>query len=107
MTGERAMTARQAYGGESDGPVLCWCCGSSQSEDAVIRLGNHPEVAVCLRCAHFLHQQARGREDANRPSPATRVRDALRTARRFVIQHGWHRMPVIGAVLRRIGRHTP
>ena len=50
------MTAQRAYGGESDGQVTCWCCGSSQSELSVVRLGDHPEVAVCLRCAHFLHQ---------------------------------------------------
>jgi hypothetical protein len=101
------MTAQRADGGASDGQVPCWCCGSVQQEVSVIRLGNHPEVAVCLGCAHFLHQQARGREDAVRPSPATRVRDALRTARRFVIQHGWHQKPLIGRLLRRLGRHTP
>jgi hypothetical protein len=101
------MTAQQAYGGESEGPVACWCCGSAQQEEAVVRLGNHPEAAVCLRCAHFLHQQARAREDAVRTSPAARARDGLRVARRFVIRHGWHRMPVIGALLRRLGRHTP
>jgi len=101
------MTAQRAYGGESDGQVSCWCCGSSESEASVVRLGNHPEVAVCLRCAHFLHQQARGREDAGRTSPATRFRDALRAARRFVIEHGWHQKPLIGPLLRRIGRHTP
>jgi hypothetical protein len=101
------MTAQQADGGESDGLVSCWCCGSTQPEVSVVRLGNHPEVAVCLRCAHFLHQQARGREDAARPSPATRARDALRAARRFVIRHGWHQKPVIGRLLRRLGRHTP
>jgi hypothetical protein len=101
------MTAQQAYGGEDDGPVECWCCGSAGPEGTVVRLGNHPEVAVCLRCARFLHLQARAREDAVRTSPAARARDALRAGRRFVIQHGWHRMPVIGAVLRRLGRHTP
>jgi len=101
------MTAQRAYGGESDGQVSCWCCGSSQAEASVVRLGNHPEVAVCLRCAHFLHQQARGREDAVRTSPAIRARDALRTVRRFVIQHGWHQKPAIGRLLRRLGRHTP
>ena len=101
------MTAQRAFGGESDGQVSCWCCGSSQSEASVVRLGNHPEVAVCLGCAHFLHQQARGREDAARPSPATRARDTLRAAPRFVMQHGWHQKPVIGAMLRRLGRHTP
>lgn len=101
------MTAQRAYGGESGGQVACWCCGSVRPEDAVVRLGNHPEAAVCLRCAHFLHKQARGREDAARSSPAARARDAMRAARRFVMRHGWHRLPVIGSLLRRIGRHTP
>jgi len=101
------MTEQRAYGGETDGQVSCWCCGSSQSEASVIRLGDHPEVAVCLGCAHFLHRQARGREDAVRPSPATRARDALRTVRRFVVGRGWHQKPVIGRLLRRLGRHSP
>ena len=101
------MTAQRAYGGDSDGQVPCWCCGSSQPESSVVRLGNHPEVAVCLGCAHYLHQQARGREDALRPSSAASARDVLRTVRRFVIQHGWHQKPVIGSLLRRLGRHAP
>src|SRR4029079_683376 len=79
--GGGAMTT--AGGTFADGPgnagkTVCWCCGQSWPESGVVRLGSHPEVAVCLRCAHFLHQQARGREDAARPSPATRVRDVLR-----------------------------
>ena len=101
------MTAQRASGGEFDGQVTCWCCGVSQPEASVVRLGDHPEVAVCLRCAHFLHQQARGREDAVRPSPAARVRNRLRAARAFVVRHGWHQTPVIGSLLRRLGRHTP
>ena len=92
---------------ESGGRASCWCCGQEQPETSVVRLGNHPEVAVCLRCAHFLHQQARGREDAQRTSPAARARDGLRAARRFVIRHGWHRKAGIGPLLRRLGRHTP
>jgi hypothetical protein len=100
------MTARPAIE-ESDGQVACWCCGQRQPEASVVRLGNHHEVAVCLGCAHFLHQQARGREDAVRASPAARVRDGLRAVRRLVIQRGWHRTPVIGPLLRRLGRHTP
>jgi len=100
------MTANAAIE-ESGGRAACWCCGQEQSESSVVRLGNHPEVAVCLRCAHFLHQQARGREDALRVSPAARLRDGLRAARRFVVRHGWHQRPVIGPLLRRLGRHTP
>lgn len=92
---------------EAGGRGSCWCCGREEPEASLVRLGNHPEVAVCLRCAHFLHQQARGREDAVRTSPAARARDGLRAARRFVIQRGWHRKAGIGPLLRRLGRHTP
>ena len=100
------MRAHQAIE-ESGGRVSCWCCGQEQPESSVVRLGSHPEVAVCLRCARFLHQQARGREDALRVSPAARFRDGLRAARRLVIRRGWHQRRVIGPLLRRLGRHTP
>jgi hypothetical protein len=66
----------------------------------LVRLGSHPEVGVCLRCAHFLHQQAGQREDVLRPSIAGRLRDGLRWGRRLVMQHGWHQRPVIGRPLR-------
>lgn len=99
------MTARTAVGTAEE--VRCWCCGHGYPESAVVRLGGHPEVAVCLRCAHFLHQQARGREDAARPSPGARVRDGLRAGRRLVMRRGWHRAPLIGPVLRRLGRRLP
>src|SRR5207249_3782151 len=36
-------------------PLACWCCGSAYHEADLVRLGSHPEVGVCLRCAHFLH----------------------------------------------------
>ncbi|NYJ07061.1 hypothetical protein [Petropleomorpha daqingensis] len=87
--------------------VACWCCGRSRPESGVVRLGSHPEVAVCLSCAHYLHQQARGREDALRPSPGARVRDVGRAIRRQVIQHGWQHKPVIGPVLRWLGSRMP
>jgi hypothetical protein len=87
--------------------VVCWCCGQPRPESAVVRLGGHPEVAVCLRCAHFLHRQARDREDAVRPSPAAGIRNRLRAGRRLVMRRGWHHLPVIGAVLRRLGSRLP
>jgi len=98
-----------AAGTESDpaGPLECWCCGSAYRESELVRLGSHPDVGVCLRCAHFLHQQARGREDALRPSPASRVRDGLRLARRVVMQRRWHQQPVIGKPLRWLWRRLP
>ena len=89
------------------GSVDCWCCGHPAAESDVVRLGGHPQVAVCLRCAHYLHQRARAREDAGRATPATRVRNALRAGRRAVMRRGWHRAPVIGPLLRRLGRRLP
>jgi hypothetical protein len=71
--------------------LQCWCCGTAYEESDLVRLGSHPEVAVCLACAHYLHLQARGREDA----------------RRLVIRRGWQRNRVIGAPLRWLGRHLP
>jgi hypothetical protein len=100
------MTAETSLS-ESGGGIECWCCGSRGQPDSVVHLGNHPEVAVCLRCAHFLHNQARGREDAARTSPAARLRDGLRAARWLVIRRGWHQKPGIGQLLRWLGRHTP
>jgi hypothetical protein len=103
----QAVPAAAGAGGESTGPMQCWCCGQRRAEADVVRLGGHPEVAVCLPCAHFLHQQARGREDAARPSPAARVRDGLRAGRRLVMRHGWQHKPLIGPVLRWLGPRLP
>ena len=89
------------------GEVDCWCCGARPPEAGVVRLGGHPEAAVSLRCAHFLHQQARAREDADRPTPAGRLRDGLRAGRALVLRRGWHQKPVIGPVLRRLGPRLP
>jgi hypothetical protein len=87
--------------------IRCWCCGAGQRPDDLVRLGAHPEVTVCLRCAHTLHQRAREREDQRRPSPSARARDVLRAGRRVVVRRGWHRLPVVGAVLRRLGPRLP
>jgi hypothetical protein len=85
----------------------CWCCGGTYPADALLQLGNHPEVSVCLGCAHFLHKRAGAREDERRPSPAARVRDVVRSGRDVVIHRGWHRAPVIGPLLRWVGRYLP
>lgn len=100
------MTGTAVNSGESD-LAECWCCGTRQPKTAVVHLGNHAEVVVCLRCAHFLHQQARQREDALRPSPAGRARDELRKVRRMVMRQGWHQLPFIGRPLRWLGKHVP
>jgi hypothetical protein len=100
-----AAPAAVAEGAE-DG-VRCWCCGQQRPGDQMVYLGSHPEVGVCLACAHFLHQQARAREDQLHPSLAERGRDVLRAARELVIRRGWHQAPGIGRVLRWAGRRLP
>jgi hypothetical protein len=91
----------------SGGRLACWCCGQEQPPQDVVHLGNHPEVGVCLGCAHFLHQRARAREDELRPSPAARARDRLRALRGLVVSRRWHEKPLIGPVLRRLGTRLP
>lgn len=93
--------------GHVSGPVECWCCGERQAESSVVRLGNHPEVAVCLGCAHSLHRGARAREDVGVRSAGSAGRALLRAATSTVVRHGWHTRPVIGPVLRAIGRRLP
>ena len=97
----------QASVDESDGGVRCWCCGVLQAVEDVVHLGDHPEVAVCLGCAHFLHQRARAVEDAQRPSAASRARNVLRSVRSLVIARRWHEKPGIGPVLRWLDARLP
>jgi hypothetical protein len=103
VTAGAAAAADTSGGGDTD----CWCCGQRYPNEQPVRLGSHPEVAVCLRCAHFLHQQAMQREDALRPSTGSRLRDGLRWGRRVVMDHHWHQRPVIGRPLRWLGRYLP
>ena len=60
----------------------CWCCGRIEQPDRLVHLGNHPEVAVCIRCAYSLKTWARAIEDRDRAGSAVRLRDLLRHARR-------------------------
>ena len=64
-------------------PVECWCCGSSFPEEQVVRLGQHPEAAVCLDCALFLNRRALQRRDVLSPSLAGRARSGLQICRRL------------------------
>jgi hypothetical protein len=70
----------------------------------MVRLGNHPEVSVCVRCARWLGRQASEVEDRARGGPGVAARLLIRSARREVMRRGWHRSPVLGAPLRWIGR---
>ncbi len=56
----------------------------------MVRLGNHPEATVCIRCAHSLSKRAWELEDRDRTSLASRTRDAFRSLRKTVVQRGWH-----------------
>jgi hypothetical protein len=100
-----AAPAAMAEG--DDGMVRCWCCGQQRPTNHLLHLSSHPEVAVCLACAHFLHRRARAREDELHPSLAGRGRDVLRAGRELVIRRGWQHAPGVGRVLRWAGRRLP
>lgn len=85
----------------------CWCCGLIDDPNRMVRLGNHPEVMVCLRCARWAAKQAGQIEDLTRTGPLVRVRNRLRLARQKVIQHGWHRHRGLGGVLGWLDRRLP
>jgi hypothetical protein len=84
----------------------CWCCGSTFTEKNLVRLGNHPEVAVCPGCAQWLHRRACSGVDGGR-MPSAVMRRGLDAARGQVMRAGAQDWPVIGRILRRLDRHLP
>jgi hypothetical protein len=82
----------------------CWCCGRITSEDALVHLGNHPEVGICVSCVHFLGRRAR---DYQATVMRQRLRGAAESIRGEVMARGWHRLPVAGPALRLINQHLP
>ena len=74
----------------------CWCCGRTSPEDALVRLGNHPEVGICINCVHFLRRRAR---DHQATVVRRRLRGAAESIRGEVMARGWHQRPVIGPAL--------
>ena len=98
------MSAKaQAAIGQTD-ESTCWCCGRASSEDALVHLGNHPEVGICVNCVHFLRRRAR---DLQAPDMRQRLRGAAESVRSEVLAQGWHQRPVIGPALRWLNRHMP
>jgi hypothetical protein len=85
----------------------CWCCGAGYAEADLVRLGQHPEVGICLGCARYVYRQRTQRLDRGRVSVPARVRAVIRAGRTAVIHRGWHHRPVLGWLLRRIDRHLP
>jgi hypothetical protein len=101
------MSAWAAVAEETRRPAECWCCGLALDSDPVVRLGRHPEVTLCTRCARWLAKRADEVEDSERSGLAVTARNALRRGRQAVIQRGWHNRPVVGRMLRRLGRWLP
>lgn len=96
---------------EASGPepsvAGCWCCAGEFAEISLVRLGAHPEVAVCLDCARYLRRRAVARHDEHRRGPGVVVRGGIEQVRGWVVEHGWHRRGLLGAFLRRLDRFLP
>jgi hypothetical protein len=92
---------------ESASGTRCWCCGTEYPETQLVRLGQRPEVGVCLRCTRWLQRRAVQRYDEQHPSPTARLRSRVRAVRAVVITRGWHERGMLGALLRWIDRHLP
>lgn len=82
----------------------CWCCGRITAEEALVRLGKHPEVGLCASCVRFLGRRAR---DYQASVMRSRLRATAESVRGEVMSRGWHERPVIGPVLLWINRHVP
>ena len=87
--------------------AACWCCGTQHPESELVRLGQHPEVGVCLRCARWLYRRAVQRDDQRHPSPGGWLRDGIRGMRATVIRKRWHQRGPLGVVLRWLDRRLP
>ncbi len=104
MSAEPVSTATGRY---DDGNVQCWCCDTVDAADRMVHLGNHPEVHLCLRCAHFVHQRAREIEDHGKRGPTAFARHRVRILRAEVMRRGWHENRFIGGKLRWLGKYLP
>ena len=101
------VTSRTAVQSEEPGPSECWCCGAVDDPVRMIHLGNHPEVALCVRCGHWAVKQAWAIEDRAKTGPLVMARDRFRALRRKVIDRGWQHNRIIGGPLRWLGKRLP
>jgi hypothetical protein len=101
------MSAQVAVDDRSQRPSECWCCGVIDDPAKLVRLGNHPEVMLCIRCAHWISKRAWQIEDQSRVGLAVRGRDQLRRIRQAVMQRGWQHSRFLGRPLRWLGKHLP
>jgi hypothetical protein len=85
----------------------CWCCGTVDDPQLMVHLGNHPEVALCRRCARWAAKQAWEVDDRAKPGVLATVRSGFRKVRRSVVDRGWHRSRIVGGPLRWLGNRLP
>jgi hypothetical protein len=85
----------------------CWCCGTVCDPAQMIHLGNHPEVALCVRCGNWAAKQAWEIEDRARNGPLVAARNSFRAIRRSVVDRGFHQHRILGRPLRWLGRRLP
>jgi hypothetical protein len=97
------MSAETQTAAGRTGESRCWCCGRISSEDALVHLGSHPEVGICINCVHFLRRV----RDQQAAVMRQRLRGAAESIRGEVMARGWHQRPVIGPALQWLNRHLP
>jgi hypothetical protein len=85
----------------------CWCCGTPFDDTDLTRLGDHPEVAVCSGCAHWLWRRARSQQAGGGVTPGAIARRAFHLARAGVVRVGMPDWPVVGPILRGLDRYLP
>jgi hypothetical protein len=92
---------------DASDPYECWCCGAVHAPNQMVHLGNHPEVAICIRCAYSIKNWAWQIEDGNKTGPGVKARDLFRRARKNVMRRQLHQNKWIGRPLRWLGRRLP
>lgn len=88
-------------------PSRCWCWGSRIDAGRVVRLGDHPEVGICPRCARWIGKSGREIEDRDPHGGAVLLRDQMRRLRCTAVAKGWQHRPLVGKGLRWLGRWMP
>jgi hypothetical protein len=88
-------------------PSECWCCGATGDSARMVHLGNHPEVALCTRCARWAAKQAWEIDDRLDTGPLVLLRERLRATRRRIVSRGWQHNRLLGGPLRWIGKRLP
>jgi hypothetical protein len=80
------MSTNRAGAEDAEISPQCWCCGTTEDPARLVRLGNHPEVGRCVRCAHSVSKWAWEIEDRAKTGPLVMARAGFRALRRDVIR---------------------